>query len=648
MLNFVRAATAVPKLSVADADYNVSQMIIMTKEAAEQNVHVLVFPELCISSYTCEDLFLGSTLAEGAKEALGHFLEATKDLDIISLPSLPIAVRNQLFNCAALCHKGKILGIVPKMYLPNSWEFGEKRWFSAAYDLSFDEINILGQTVPMGNDILFNVPGSELIIGVEICRDLWEPVPPSSYQALAGANVILNPTASSEGAAKHSIRRMVVNSQSMRTLAAYVYAAAGIYESTSSLLFSGHSMICENGAVLAESQRFDKENALLVRDIDLELILNRRRKNNAFMDSYNNGAKRDYRFIPVPLKLSDPDKIMRDIPSNPYLPGDKALWGSAFEDILSIQSISLAKRLSHIKAEKCVLGVSGGLDSALALIVAVKAIEFLEISRENIIGIVMPGFGSTDRAIDNAHGLMEALGVSIREISIKAACEQHFKDIGHDPALYDIVFENSQARERTQVAMDIANKEKALQLGTGNMSELALGFSTFGGDHISMYNVNCGVPKSLLRAMVSWIANTELFGKEVSRVLNDILDMPISPELLPPDTSGNSSQITEEILGPYEVNDFFLFHMLSNGFSPGKIVELAYNAFEGMYSRAKLINMLKNFYRLFFTAQFKRSSSPDGPKVLSVSLSSRGDWRMPSDASYNIWVKKLEEYEREK
>jgi len=426
-----------------------------------------------------------------------------------------------------------------------------------------------------------------------------------------------------------------------------VYAAAGVYESTSALVFSGHSMICENGEVLAESKRFEKENALLIHDIDLELIQSRRLKNNGFMGCYVNGARKDYRFIEVPLKISDPNKLIkRNIPSNPYLPEEDKARNLALDNILNIQSIALARRLLFINTSKCVLGVSGGLDSALALLVAAKAMDFMEKGYENIRGIVMPGFGTTGRAFDNALNLMKALGVSISEISIKDACLQHFKDIDHDVNMHDIVFENSQARERTQIAMDIANKEKALQLGTGNMSEIALGFSTFGGDHISMYNVNCGVTKTIVRALVRRIADTNLFGEAASKVLFDILDMPISPELLPLDESGNTLQVTEEILGPYEVNDFFLFHMLANGFLPDKIVELAFCAFDGKYSREKLILMLKNFYRLFFTSQFKRACAPDGPKALGISLSNHGDLRMPSDASYNVWVKKLEEYEK--
>ncbi|MCL2566233.1 MAG: NAD(+) synthase [Defluviitaleaceae bacterium] len=642
MLNFIRAATALPKLTVADCTYNVSQMIELAKEAHKKQVQILVFPELCITGYTCGDLFFQSTLTEGAEGACGEFLKATENMDMAILISMPIAVYNQLFNCAALCHKGKILGIIPKMYLPNSGEFGECRWFSPAYNLGWDEISYCGQTVPMGNDILFNCGEKGPIIGVEICQDLWEPIPPSSYQALAGAAIILNPTASNEYAAKANMRREVITSQSARTVTAYICAMAGIWESTSALVFAGQSIIAENGVVLAENKRFEPENSLLIQDIDFELLQKKRQKNNGFMGCYYNGAKRDYWFIDVPIKINVPDKFVRNITQNPYLPDTEPARTLACEDIFNIQSSALMRRLAHIKANKCVLGISGGLDSALALLAAAKTMDIMGLDRKNIIGITMPGFGTTDKALKNAYGLMEGLGITQKEISIKEACLQHFKDIGHDYSVHDTVFENAQARERTQILMDIANKESGIVVGTADMSEIALGFSTFGGDHLSMYNVNCGVPKTIVRIVTKWIADTNIFGKDVSKVLLDILAMPVSPELLPPSEHGNTTQITEEILGPYEVNDFFMFHMLNGGFMPVKIVEMALHAFNGKYERDKLVSMLKNFYRLFFINQYKRSCAPDGPKAVAVSLAASGDWRMPSDASYNLWLKELE------
>ena len=643
MLNFVRAATAVPKLKVADCDYNISQMIEIAAEAADKHVQILVFPELCITGYTCGDLFFQSALTQGAEKAAGELLKATRNMDMVVLAGMPIAVKNQLFNCAALCHKGKILGIIPKMYLPNSGEFGERRWFSPAYDLAWDEISYCGQRVPMGNNILFSFPNDGPVIGVEICQDLWEPIPPSSYQALAGATVILNLTASNETASKHNIRREVVTSQSLRTISGYVFAAAGASESSSALVFSGQSIIAENGVVLAESKLFEYENSLLIQDIDFELLQKKRQQNNGFMGCYDNGGRRTYKFIDIPITISTPPKLIRNIPNNPYLPESEAARALACENIFNIQAMGLMKRLAHIEASKCVLGISGGLDSALALLAAVKTMDIMGLSRKNITGIVMPGFGTTDKALINAHALMDGLGISSREISIKDACMQHFKDIGHDPNVFDTVFENAQARERTQIAMDIANKEKAIVVGTSNMSEIALGFSTFGGDHLSMYNVNCGVPKTIVRIVTKWLADTNFFGDDVSKVLGDILAMPISPELLPVSPAGDTGQKTEEILGPYEVNDFFMFHILNGGFMPDKIVEMALHAFDGKYERAKLTAMLKNFYRLFFINQYKRSCAPDGPKAVAVSLSFGGDFRMPSDAAYNLWVRELEE-----
>ena len=644
MLNFIRAATGTPKLKVADVDYNIDEILKLTKEAYEQKVHVLTLSELTITGYCCEDLFFQRTLIKGAEDALSRFLDATKEMDMIIAIGLPVGVSNQLFNCAAICHKGKIMGLVPKMYLPNSGEYGERRWFSPAYDLAWDEVNLCGQVVPMGNDILFRCAGSEAIIGVEICQDIWEPIPPSSYQALAGANVILNLTAACESAAKHNVRRAVVCNQSLKAISGYVFAASGVWESGSNAVFSGHSMICENGAVLAESERFKLESELLVNDIDVELIMSKRRRENGYMACYDNGARREYRFVEIPIQISDPDEILRQTATNPYLPEEKSTRDSAVADIFNIQAVSLARRLSHIGAKKCVLGVSGGLDSTLALLVCVRAIELLGGAREDIIGLVMPGFGSTQRSVRNAYSLMESLGITAREIDIKPACLQHFKDIGHDPNTHDIVFENAQARERTQIAMDIANKENALMVGTSNMSEIALGFSTFGGDHMSMYNVNCGLPKTVVRIMADWLADGDMFGDDTSRTIRDILDAPISPELLPPGNDGNTQQKTEEIVGPYEVNDFFMYHIINAGFAPGKIIQLALHAFGEKYSRELLIAMLGSFYRRFFVNAYKRNCASDGPKVLGIGLLVKGDLRMPSDVSYKLWAAELEKY----
>jgi len=644
MLNFIRVATGTPKLKVADVDYNIDEILKLAKEAYAQKVHVLTLSELTITGYCCEDLFFQSTLIKGAQDALSRFLEATKEMDMIVAIGLPVEVFNQLFNCAAICHKGKIMGLVPKMYLPNSGEYGERRWFSPAYDLAWDEVKLCEQIVPMGNDILFRCVGSEAIIGVEICQDIWEPIPPSSYQALAGANVILNLTAACESAAKHNVRRSVVCNQSLKTISGYVFAASGVWESGSNAVFSGHSLICENGAVLTESERFSLGSELLVSDIDVELIMNKRRRENGFMACYENGARREYRFIDIPIQIDDPNEIVRPITTNPYLPEEKSACESALADIFNIQAVSLARRLSHIGAKKCVLGISGGLDSTLALLVCMRAMELLGGAREDVIGLVMPGFGTTKKSLENAYALMENLGITMREIDIKSACLQHFKDIGHDSSTHDIVFENAQARERTQIAMDIANKENALMVGTSNMSEIALGFSTFGGDHMSMYNVNCGLPKTVVRIMADWLADSDVFGEAVSRTVRDILDAPISPELLPPGSDGNTQQKTEEIVGPYEVNDFFMYHIIVAGFAPGKIIQLALHAFGEKYSRELLIAMLGSFYRRFFVNAYKRNCAPDGPKALGVGLLAKGDLRMPSDVSYKLWVAELEKY----
>ena len=647
MLAYVRVAACVPKLVVADCDYNVGRIIEMVKKAHESQVNVIVFPELSITGYTCADLFFQGSLIQGAENSLNLLLKETADIDMVIAVGVPVDVRNQLFNCAAICHKGKLLGLVPKMYLPNSEEFYERRWFSPAYDTPWDSVSFCSQNVPFGNNILFNCLGEGPIIGVEICQDVWEPIPPSSYQALAGANLILNLSASNEIFSKQNVRRSIVTGQSSRTVSAYVYSSSGIWESTTDLVFAGHSLICENGVVLAESDRFQWDEYLLIHDLDFELIQKERQKNNGFMACATNGGFRHFKFIDIALDLKIHDNLKRSVKQNPFMPENKEMFDKACEDIFNIQSIGLARRLDHIHAKKCVLAISGGLDSTLALLAAVKAMNSLGLPRENIIGITMPGFGTTGRTRSNAVKLMEALGITSREISIKDACIQHFNDIGQALDNFDVTFENAQARERTQIAMDIANMEGGLVVGTGDMSELALGFTTFNGDHMSMYSVNCGVPKTLVRILVKWVADTAVLGAEIAPTLYDIVATPVSPELLPADEKGKSNQITEEIIGPYEVNDFFMYYILNFGFSPDKIIYLALQAFGDKYTKKQFIIMLKNFYKRFFTQQYKRSCAPDGPKAVEIGLSPRGDWRMPSDASYNIWVKALEVMENE-
>ncbi len=643
MLNLVRVGVAVPKVKVADCSSNIEEIINLIYQAEEQGVNVLVFPELCITGYTCADLFFQSTLISGAEKSLGMLLEATKDIDMVIATGLPISAKNQLFNCAAISHLGKIMGIIPKTYLPNSEEFYEKRWFSPAYDMPWKTIELCGQTVPMGYDILFNCNNGGPIIGVEICQDLWEPIPPSSYQALAGANLILNLSASSEIFAKQNTRRAIVTGQSSRTICAYAYCASGIGESTTDMVFSGHSLICENGSVLRESSRFNKDPYILIADLDFELIRKERQKNNGFMACSQNGGRKDFRFVDIPLTLSDPAELLRPNPQNPFLPDDPEEKSKCCEDMFHIQYIGLARRLEHTDIKKSVIAISGGLDSTLALLTVVKSHDFLGLPRENIIGITMPGFGTTGRTYNNAKELALSLGITLREISIKDACIEHFKNIGHDINTHDATFENAQARERTQIAMDIANMENAIVVGTGDLSELALGFTTYNGDHMSMYNVNCGIPKTLVRIIVTWLSSSEYFSGNTSKILLDIVDTPVSPELLPPSENGNPVQITEEIMGPYEINDFFLYYMLNYGFCPKKILFLAERAFGDKYSKLQYLSMLKNFYVRFFTQQFKRSCSPDGPKAVEIGLSPRGDWRMPSDASYSLWIQQLED-----
>jgi NAD+ synthase (glutamine-hydrolysing) len=478
MLGYVRAAAAVPKLKVADCDYNAEQIMSLVNKAYESGVNVIVFPELCLTGYSCGDLFFQSALTDGAQRALLKLMEETAGMDMIIAVGFPLNVRNRIFNCAVLLHKGEILGVIPKTYLPNSEEFMEKRWFSPADNITGEEVSICGKSVPMGTDILFECSNGGPVIGVEICQDVWEVIPPSSYQALSGANVILNLTASNEVGTKHLKRRLVVSSQSGKTLSAYVFSASGIGESTTDMVFCGHSIIAENGTILNETKRFYKESQLIISDIDFEMINKERRKHNGFTAPMGYGGVKPFRFIKVDTVLNVPDRLMRTVPINPFVPEDRETAKIFYDDVLSIQSVGLARRMEHVGSLKCVLGLSGGLDSALALMVTVKALDFMGLDRKNLIAVVMPGFGTSQRTYENAKRLAYAMGVTYREISIKEACELHFKDIGHDINNKNVVFENVQARERTQILMDIANTENGLVVGTGDMSELALGFTT--------------------------------------------------------------------------------------------------------------------------------------------------------------------------
>ncbi|HCT63798.1 MAG TPA: NAD(+) synthase [Lachnospiraceae bacterium] len=643
MYDLIRVAAAVPNLAVADTTYNTEEIISLIKEASAKGVKVLVFPELCISAYTCADLFFQSPLLNACVSSLANIIDKTQTVDMVIAVSLPIACDNQTFNCTVVLNKGKILGIVPKTYLPNYNEFYEERWFSSSADLVSKEITLCGQTVPIGNDLIFtsqNVPN--LSIGIEICEDLWAPIPPSSYLAMGGATVILNPSASNELATKHEYRRSLVSHQSANTISAYIYASASVGESTQDLVFSGHSMICENGSLFKESKRFSKERQLIVADVDLEQLANDRKKNTTFMAHKKAFGLPYFRTIYFEIEKTINDTLERNIIRKPFVPKDDHKLNERCSDIFNIQLSGLAKRFVHTHAKSLVIGISGGLDSTLALLVAAKACDYIGVSRKSIIGVTMPGFGTTDRTYNNAVNLMNALGITTKEISIKAASLQHFKDIDHNVNIHNVTYENTQARERTQILMDLANKENGLVVGTGDLSELALGWATYNGDHMSMYGVNSGVPKTLVRVLVNYVAISGNLDEASKTILLDILDTPVSPELLPPDKNGEINQKTEDIVGPYELHDFFLYYIVRFGFSPGKIMYFAENAFADVYSKEIILKWLKNFYRRFFNQQFKRSCLPDGPKVGTINLSPRGDWRMPSDAIGKIWIDEVE------
>lgn len=634
---FVKTAAAVPGLKVADCAYNAGEIKILLTEAARRGVSVIVFPELCLTGYSCGDLFLQPQLLRAAETALGGLLRETRTLNTVGIVGMPVAAGSAVLNAAVVFYKGEILGAVPKTYLPNYNEFYEKRWFTSACDWQGGEVQLCGQTVPAGTDLLFAAAG--MTFGVEICEDLWAPVPPSCELALQGADVIFNLSASNELTGKHAYLRSLLAQQSARCLCGYVYASAGFGESTTDVVFGGNALIYENGTLLSASQRFSLEPQMAVSEIDVERLRTQRRVNNTFSADAADAAGDPYLVIESGMKTPDEVKLTREISPAPFVPYGVQLAQNC-EEILAVQTLGLTKRLAHTGAETAVIGVSGGLDSTLALLVCVKTFDLLKRPRKNIIGVTMPGFGTTGRTYKNALSLMKALGVTVREISIQDACLQHFKDIGHDCNCRNVTYENSQARERTQILMDVANQTGGLVVGTGDLSELALGWSTYNGDHMSMYSVNAGVPKTLVKYLVKYAAET---GDEKTRkILLDIADTPISPELLPADKDGQIAQKTEELVGPYELHDFFLFYFLRYGFGPAKIYFLAKQAFGDKYTGLELRKWLVNFFRRFFSQQFKRSCMPDGPKVGSVALSPRGDWRMPSDASAAAWLAEAE------
>ena len=644
MFGYVKVGAAVPRLKLADCIYNKEQIVAMAKDAAAKGVRVLTFPELCITGYTCADLFMQRSLLVATEKAVKAIAAETADLDLFFVIGAPIPLDSQAFNCAVAIYKGEILGLVPKTHLPNYSEFAEERWFSSADDILVDHIRYADQEVPIGSDLLFAAAGiPDLKIGIEICEDLWVPIPPSSYQALYGATLLLNLSASNELSGKSAYRRRMVAQHSASCMASYVYVSCGIGESTQDAVFSGHSMICENGELFAETERFSQDNQLVYADIDLDILTNERRRHTTFLSHLQKAEMhRIYRLIQ--FDMEEPQSLEnwnRPLPAAPFHPAADEV-DEQCKDIFSIQTAGLARRMEHTHSESLVIGISGGLDSTLALLVCVKACDFLGIDRSHVLGVTMPGFGTTDRTYQNALTLMKSLGITMKEIPIRDAVTQHFKDIEHDMNLHNVTYENAQARERTQILMDLANKYNGLVVGTGDLTELALGWATYNGDHMSMYGVNGGIPKTLIRVLVNWVATNGEVDADASAALLDVLDTPISPELLPPDASGKINQKTEDLVGPYELHDFFLYHILHNAYRPAKVLWLAEKAFEGEYDRETLLKWLKNFYRRFFIQQFKRSCLPDGPKVGPISLSPRGDWRMPTDAFSRVWMDEVE------
>lgn len=630
---FIKVAAVSPKIKVADPEYNAGEICKKIDEAVEAGAKLIVFPELCITGYTCGDLFLQELLLEQAKKALLNIAAYTQDKDALIFVGLPIEKEQKLYNVAAVLKDGEVLAFIPKRFIPNYAEFYEARHFAPGNE-EVENFYFNGEMVPFGTNILLECDAVfGMMVGCEICEDLWVPNPPSTRHALAGANVIVNLSASNATVSKDVYRNGLVTSASARMIASYVYASAGEGESTQDLVFDGHSMIAENGTLLCEAERFSGKT--IYADIDVQKIRMERRRMNTFMKE--DGAA--YLVIPFELEQEETE-LSRKFGMTPFVPSDREARDKRCDDILSIQSYGLKKRYEHTGCKSAVLGISGGLDSTLALLVTVRTFDMLGIDRKNIVSVTMPCFGTTDRTYDNACKLAKTLGTDLREVDIKKAVLQHFEDIGHDVNKHDVTYENGQARERTQVLMDIANQTGGLVIGTGDMSELALGWATYNGDHMSMYGVNAGVPKTLVRHLVQYYADT-CNNNELKEVLLDVLDTPVSPELLPP-VDGVISQKTEDLVGPYELHDFFLYYMLRQNFEPEKVYRLARLAFKGIYDNETILKWLKTFYRRFFAQQFKRSCLPDGPKVGSVSVSPRGDLRMPSDASASIWLTQLE------
>ena len=636
---FIKVASAVPSVKVADCKYNVEQIEQQIILAEGQGVEIIVFPELSLTGYTCQDLFRQNLLLETTESAMLMLLDFTRQLNIISIVGLPIAVGDLLLNCAAIIQKGQILGIVAKEYLPNYNEFYEKRWFASVQDLRTTELRFAGNQINLSFTPQIFVTCDGVRFGVEICEDVWAPTPPSNHLALAGADIICNLSASDELIGKHDYLCKLLAQQSARTITGYVYSSAGFGESTQDVVYGGNALIFENGHLLQSGPRFAMTPQMQVAQIDVERLRTERRGNTTYVNAQRRMIGEDVIFKNAHSILPKDFVLERPVDAHPFIPSPDMMEKSC-EEILNIQVMGLAKRLVHTSCQKVVIGISGGLDSTLALLVCAMTFDKLGLDRSGIIGVTMPGFGTTDRTYTNAIKLMLSLHITIREISIAKSVTQHFEDIGHDISVHDTTYENSQARERTQILMDVSNQEGGLVIGTGDLSELALGWCTYNGDHMSMYAVNASIPKTLIACLVKFVAGT--MDADTSATLHDVVDTPISPELVPADEDGNIQQKTEDLVGPYELHDFFLYYFMRHGFRPMKIFLLAQKAFEGQYDDDVIKHWLKTFFRRFFSQQFKRSCLPDGPKVGSISLSPRGDWRMPSDASSELWLRECE------
>ncbi len=633
MFGFYRVAAATPDMRVADVDFNVLRISQMICEAESAGAALVVFPELCVTGYTCGDMFHQSSLLDHAEEGLRALAESTVGKKVVLVAGVPLRRDGRLYNCAAVMASGKVVGVVPKSFLPNYREYYEQRWFSGGAGES-GTICVGGEDVPFGDRLVF-ASGKFFRFGIEICEDLWNLVPPSSLHAAAGATVIVNPSASNELVTKSAYRRALVSGQSARCIAAYVYSSSGVNESTTDTVFGGHQIIAENGMVLSENTRFQRGPCLTLADVDCERLFHTR-----LCESVHKGTKvSKYRTVRMPKELNDFTSVERVFDPHPFVPANSADRNANCEEIFNIQKNGLATRIERSGAATAVVGVSGGIDSTLAMLVAVEAFNSLGRDASAVIGVTMPGFGTSGRTKGNAKGLCKALGIDFRQIPIAKACEVHFSDIGQVPGVHDVTYENVQARERTQILMDIANKENGLVVGTGDLSEAALGWCTYNGDHMSMYAVNCGIPKTLVRYLIQWFADGS--DGDLGVILEDIIATPVSPELLPAGDDGKISQHTEKILGPYELHDFFLYHTIKYGAPPEKILYMAEKAFNGKYSREQILDTLTIFVKRFFASQFKRSCVPDGPKVGTIALSPRGDWRMPSDASPETWLKKI-------